>query len=82
GQPGFVGYELAYSTKCNYGRTITVWQDEASMMSFVTSGAHATAMTEVRTVGVDGRTIDWDIAPDELPVTWATARAQLVPVLP
>ncbi len=82
GQPGFLGYELAYSSKCNYGRTITLWQDEASMMSFVTSGAHATAMAEVRVVGVDGRTIDWSVTADDLPISWATARARLVPVLP
>ncbi|MCU0683985.1 MAG: antibiotic biosynthesis monooxygenase [Polyangiaceae bacterium] len=82
GQPGFLGHELAFSEKCKYGRTITLWEDEASMMNFVTSGAHATAMTEVRVVGVDGRTIDWDVTPDELPISWATARARLVPVLP
>lgn len=49
--------------------TLTVWTDEASMRSFVSSGAHRRAMRNFRTLG-SGRTYgyrtreipDWDAA--------------------
>ncbi|MEM9463086.1 MAG: antibiotic biosynthesis monooxygenase [Myxococcota bacterium] len=80
--PGFVGYELAYSAGCRYGRTITVWESEAAMIDFMLTGAHGEAMAQVRELGNDGRTIDWEITPDELPISWETARQQLAPILP
>lgn len=80
--PGLVGYQIARSPKCGYARTISVWDTEEAMMAFVLSGAHSDAMTKVRDVGVDGRTIGWEGTAKDLPVSWSAARAKLVPTLP
>ncbi len=80
--PGLVGYQIARSAKCGYARTISVWETEDAMMGFVLSGAHSDAMTKVRDVGIDGRTIHWEGPAKELPLSWPAARAKLVPTLP
>ena len=79
--PGLVGYQVARSAKCGYAHTISVWETEDAM-GFVLSGAHSDAMTKVRDVGIDGRTIRWEGTVKELPLSWPAARAKLVPTLP
>jgi heme-degrading monooxygenase HmoA len=41
---GLVGVALGQSSACSSARTLTVWRDEAAMLEFVVSEAHAKAM--------------------------------------
>ncbi len=49
-QPGLVGWRVGSSDSCVAGRTISVWQDEASMYKFVATTAHAAAMSQASTI--------------------------------
>lgn len=68
-QPGLVGSSFRGRL---FGRevwTLTVWEDEESVVEFVTSGAHLEAMGD--SVVIEGiETVEWDIAPTEMPPTW------------
>jgi quinol monooxygenase YgiN len=46
-QPGLAAFQLATSDECLTGRTISVWKDEKSMMSFVSVPEHKQAMIDI-----------------------------------
>ncbi|AKT38618.1 hypothetical protein [Chondromyces crocatus] len=75
-QPGLIGYQLALSQSCGYGRTISVWKDEESMMAFVVTDAHIAAMSEANTVTSAGLVTSWELGADQIPVPWETVKAQ------
>lgn len=73
GNPGVVAFQLGSSNACASARTLTVWRDEAAMMAFVMSDAHATAAARIGEIsrgssvvthwtGATVAEIDWDIA--------------------
>ena len=68
--PGLLGLSTSSSTRCGAVRTLSVWESEEAMMSFVTSDAHLTAMGRVAEVSRGGSITDhWAV--DELPaLTW------------
>lgn len=81
-QPGFVAYGLAIEPTCGFARTISVWRDETSMLAFVGSGAHATAMAATAEVGVTGRVTSFTVAAADLPISWETAIERIAEVAP
>jgi len=44
-RPGLLGFEAFESVECDIGMSHTLWQDEASMLAFVTGPAHISAMS-------------------------------------
>lgn len=80
--PGFVGVDIAISEKCQFGRTITVWESEEDEFNFVLSGPHLEAMGNLRSLGDDGRNLNWTISPQEIPVPWETALERISVTLP
>ncbi len=82
GQPGFVAYGLAIEPTCGFARTLSIWRDEASMLAFVGSGAHATAMAATAEVGVTGRVTSFTVTAAELPISWDTAIERIAGVPP
>ncbi len=76
--PGFVGLQLGLSSKCHYARTLTLWTDMASMMTFVASANHANAMANASKVSDAGATTHWNIDSSAVPPTWADARAEIL----
>ena len=73
---GVVGWEVALSDKCGYGRTITVWRNEEAMMGFVMSDAHVAAMSESASVSTAAVVTSWEIPAAEIPLSWDVARAK------
>ena len=76
--PGFVGVSLAQGTE-GY-RTLTVWEDEAAMLGWVTSPAHIDAMVATPDIINEGRTTHWTMTRDELlagPPSWDDAKARV-----
>lgn len=75
--PGLVAVQLGSSMQCATARTFTVWRDETAMMEFVTSDAHAAAIS--RTPEISRGTslvIHWSgAAAGE--ITWEDAIARL-----
>ena len=71
---GFLGRSLRIKAATRTRWTLTLWQDEESMMRFVTEGAHLEAMAVSGEV-IDGvRSAVWTIADDEeFPPTWSDA---------
>ncbi len=76
--PGFVGFQLGASTKCHYARTLTVWKDMDSMMTFVMSANHVNAMSHASEASDAGATTNWEIASADFPPTWAMARQEIL----
>jgi heme-degrading monooxygenase HmoA len=79
---GFVALSLATEPNCGFARTLTIWRDEASMYTFVATGAHAEAMSHTWEIAVTGKVTSWPIAASEMPPTWDMARTQLAAVEP
>jgi heme-degrading monooxygenase HmoA len=75
---GLVGVSLAQGTE-GY-RTLTVWEDEAAMLGWVTSPAHTDAMAAAPDLIDEGKTTHWTMTRDELlagPPSWDDAKARL-----
>lgn len=45
--PGLAAVSIGTSTACATARTLAVWEDQASMLDFVTGPAHAAAMAHI-----------------------------------
>jgi heme-degrading monooxygenase HmoA len=75
-QDGLIGFELATSQKCGYGRTITVWRDEEALMGFVMSDPHVAAMSEATSISFSAAVASWEITAPEIPISWEVARAK------
>ena len=71
---GLVGFSLDGSQKCRSGRTLTIWRDEASMMRFVLSPAHAEAMGAAPGLLEEARFARWTVAAEDMPALgWTQA---------
>lgn len=80
--PGVVAVSFASEPNCGFARTLTVWRDQASMLSFVVSPEHAAAIDATYDVTLGGRTTHFTIDADQMPVTWDVALAQIADVEP
>lgn len=77
GSPGVVAISLVTGESCNIARTLVIWEDEESMVDFVASDAHITAITSVGEVSRGGSiTMHW-IAAGPSDATWEAAAAHL-----
>jgi quinol monooxygenase YgiN len=75
-QAGLVAYSLGTSTRCNTGRTLSVWRDEAAMFAFVAGAPHQAAVNAVTEVSRGGSTVThWN--DDASGATWTTAARTL-----
>jgi quinol monooxygenase YgiN len=74
---GLVAYSLGLSQKCGIGRTVGIWESEQAMAAFVVSDAHLAAVAEAPVVALNGAFTHWDITPDEVPISWDTAREKI-----
>jgi len=74
--PGFVGGRFRNVGTLKWW-TLTVWTDEASMMDFVLSEPHVSAMIDLSTVASDARSTHLEITADDIPVEWDDALAVL-----
>ena len=74
--PGFVGGSFRNIGQLNWW-TMTVWTDEESMLDFVVSEPHASAMADLTNVARSARSTDLEIRADQLPMTWDVALPML-----
>jgi quinol monooxygenase YgiN len=77
---GLVALSLGTSQKCGTARTMTLWKSQEAMMEFVFSPAHTAAMAEANVVGLNGATTSWEVAADEVPMSWELARTKIAEV--
>ncbi|MEN0066579.1 MAG: hypothetical protein AAGA48_30880 [Myxococcota bacterium] len=77
GTVGLVGYALRGELPGREVWTITVWEDEAAMMDFVTSGAHLTAMGSANEVVAEFDSAMFEVDADDLPLDWSTILERL-----
>jgi heme-degrading monooxygenase HmoA len=81
-QPGFIGSSLRARMPGRERWTLTVWEDEESLLAFVTSGAHLEAMVDQAEL-IDGvYSARWVVEPGELPLDWSDVLHQLEQVAP
>lgn len=72
GMQGFVAFSTTQSSSCSTLRTLTIWQREEDMLTFVTSPAHVAAMSEVSELSRGGSsTVAWEGS--EKDATWERA---------
>jgi hypothetical protein len=74
---GLLGATFGISMACGSARTITLWQDEASMMAFVVGEAHSTAIATALPSTRAWETTTWSEATDDQPPTWDRVRDEL-----
>lgn len=74
--PGWVGASFRNVGKLQWW-TMSVWEDEASMMEFVASGPHLLAMTEISDVSAAAEATRLEVTADELPLDWDDALDRL-----
>ena len=79
---GMVAYGLAAEPTCGFQRTLSVYRSTEAMMSFVTSGAHATAIGRANELGITGKVTFWEMPAGDFPPTWTDAATQLAPITP
>jgi hypothetical protein len=73
--PGLAAVAIGTSVECNSARTLALWDDEASMLEFVTGTEHAAAMSQTSQFSRGGSTTT-HFTSDQT-VTWADAVTQL-----
>jgi quinol monooxygenase YgiN len=79
---GMVGYGLAFEPNCGFGRTVSLWRNEAAMYAFVGSNAHAQAIARAGAISITGKTTSWEVTAKEAAFSWETAREELGKVDP
>jgi hypothetical protein len=78
---GLIGWSFGSSDSCRTARTLLVWRDTDSMIRFVGSEAHATAMGQVKTVSRGGSAVThW--TGTEADVSWEAAFSHLAAAKP
>jgi|GEM_PF-1658524 len=77
GNPGLIAMSFSGSARCGYGRTISVWKDEASMYSFFTSPIHVAAMNEAPAISRGSTSTHWEVSAQDVNISWDVARAKL-----
>jgi hypothetical protein len=79
-QPGLLALQFGSAESCGTARTLSMWQDEESMLGFVASPAHTAAMAAIGEVsrggsiaahwsGTDASDVSWTKAAQELSVS-------------
>ena len=68
---GLVGYSLRGEIPGKEVWTVTVWEDEAALLEFVTSGAHQVAMADATTVVAEFDSAHFEVSADRLPPAWS-----------
>lgn len=77
---GLIALSLGGSQKCGTARTLAVWTSEQAMSDFVLGDAHVAAMAEFSVVGLNGAVTHWEVAADEIPMSWDQARSKIAEV--
>jgi heme-degrading monooxygenase HmoA len=68
--PGFIGFDLRTSIWDGEAWTVTVWEDEASLDSFITSPTHQTAIREGWSALVTAEFARVSVPRAEIPLSW------------
>ncbi|MCB9676178.1 MAG: DUF3291 domain-containing protein [Alphaproteobacteria bacterium] len=77
-QPGFVARALRARILGRERWTLTVWEDEESLLEFAYgAGAHATAIGDAGTVIEGVYSAQWEVEPEDLPIPWDVALEHL-----
>lgn len=80
--PGLVAVSFASEPTCGFVRTLGIWRSQEAMVAFVTSGAHADAMSNGMSYTITGRTTHWTVSSEEVPVPWEVAVERISDVPP
>ena len=76
-RPGFVGYSKRRELFGNTAWTLTVWADSASLIAFIDSEPHRTAIRAASDSFDDARFARVTVDRSEVPVSWERALALL-----
>jgi len=80
--PGFMARALRAEVPGRERWTLTMWEDEESLMDFTFTGAHLDAMLDTTTT-IDGLySAGWWVEADQLPVEWPEALDELAAETP
>lgn len=77
-RPGLLGFEAFESVECDISMSHSLWQDEASMLAFVTGPAHVAAMSMASRMHHATEGAHWTSAARTVAPTWKEGIARLV----
>jgi hypothetical protein len=75
---GLIGYSLAAELTLKRFWTLSVWEDQQSLMDFVGEIPHSRIMQELAPHMDKSRFAQWNVRASEIPIPWATARQHLI----
>jgi quinol monooxygenase YgiN len=78
GNPGVVAFQLGTSNACASARTLTVWRDEAAMMTFVAGDAHMAAIGRVAEISRGTSVVAHWSGASVADITWENALTQVL----
>ena len=73
---GLVAVSFALEPNCNFNRTLSVWRSIEDMNRFMSTGAHAVAMSRTLDISSTGKVTHWEVSADAIP-TWDDAVAHM-----
>jgi quinol monooxygenase YgiN len=71
--PGLIGYSLAAQLGAKQFWTLSVWEDEAALRTFVAAPPHLPVMTTMSPYLGKTRFVRWNVKGTELPLQWDDA---------
>jgi hypothetical protein len=75
---GLIGYSLMAELTLKRFWTLSVWEDQQSLMDFVGEIPHSRIMQELAPHMDKSRFAQWNVRPSDIPIPWATARQHLL----
>jgi hypothetical protein len=75
---GLIGYSLAAELMLKRFWTLSVWEDQQSLMDFVREIPHSRIMQELAPHMEKTQFTRWNVRASEIPIPWATAQQHLL----
>ena len=77
--PGMLGYGFRSRVPGRDNWTMSIWESEEAMLSFMVGSAHGEAMASAGEILEDSAFTHWTAAPDTLPPDWDASISRLPP---
>lgn len=80
--PGLVGHSLSAHPVAKVFRTVSVWNDVASLNAFVGAGRHGATLTSTPFTFTPNATTRWNCTAEDLPLDWNSVTKRLRAAIP
>ncbi|MGB2887999.1 MAG: DUF3291 domain-containing protein [Candidatus Acidiferrales bacterium] len=74
---GLIGYSLHAQPLHRWFWTLSVWEDQQSLMAFVRQAPHAQIMQTLTPLMDKTRFVQWKVSASDIPPGWREAKARM-----